>query len=368
MALTLFASHHDAARGRRARRRRVARGALAPAQAVPARGRARAGPEARPARGRARGREAAAATRSRRREDEIRALDEDVALALAGGKDELARFAIRRLLPRRAEVKALAARIVERAAEGARARGARRGSSSSSSTRCATRVRAELRARAPSDDDAVVGRSRGRRRGGRARADAAAREPREVRRDPPRFVRSERGVRRRRGARLDAVGRPRGTVPRRARGARALPGGRGGALCGRAREEPVAAGVDDRARRARRRSSSRFVARGAPELCLALAAVLGVVRSGLLHRRGAGTRRRARSDPCSSAASCSPASWRRDAARDGARRVGIPPGAELLVPRRRDRDARRGRPPSRSVRGGVCAGDGGARAPVRVKR
>jgi len=54
----------------------------------------------------------------RRREDEIRALDEDVTLALQSGKDDLARFAIKRLLPRRAEVKALATRIVERAAEG----------------------------------------------------------------------------------------------------------------------------------------------------------------------------------------------------------------------------------------------------------
>lgn len=52
-----------------------------------------------------------------RREDEIRALDEDVALALANGKDDLARFAIRRLLPRRSEVRTLAARSAERAAE-----------------------------------------------------------------------------------------------------------------------------------------------------------------------------------------------------------------------------------------------------------
>jgi phage shock protein A len=52
-----------------------------------------------------------------RRTDEIRGLDEDVALAIASGKDDLARFAIRRLLPRRAEVKALVARIAERAAE-----------------------------------------------------------------------------------------------------------------------------------------------------------------------------------------------------------------------------------------------------------
>jgi phage shock protein A len=51
------------------------------------------------------------------REEEIRGLDEDVALALASGKDDLARFAIRRLLPRRAEVKALLTRIGERAAE-----------------------------------------------------------------------------------------------------------------------------------------------------------------------------------------------------------------------------------------------------------
>ncbi|MGH7900019.1 MAG: PspA/IM30 family protein [Candidatus Binatia bacterium] len=52
-----------------------------------------------------------------RAEEEIRALDEDIALALAGGKDDLARFAIRRLLPRRSEVKALAAEIESRNAE-----------------------------------------------------------------------------------------------------------------------------------------------------------------------------------------------------------------------------------------------------------
>jgi phage shock protein A len=48
-----------------------------------------------------------------RREDEARALDEDVELALAGGKDDLARFAIRRLLPRRREAKAAEARLAE---------------------------------------------------------------------------------------------------------------------------------------------------------------------------------------------------------------------------------------------------------------
>jgi len=52
-----------------------------------------------------------------RREDELRALDEDIDLALAGGKDDLARFAVRRLLPRRAEAQALRGRIEERSAE-----------------------------------------------------------------------------------------------------------------------------------------------------------------------------------------------------------------------------------------------------------
>jgi phage shock protein A len=53
-----------------------------------------------------------------RREQESRGLDEDIALALASGREELARFAIRRLLPRRGEVAALRAQIEQRAAEG----------------------------------------------------------------------------------------------------------------------------------------------------------------------------------------------------------------------------------------------------------
>src|SRR5438093_472057 len=52
-----------------------------------------------------------------RREDEMRALDEDIALALGNGKEDLARFAIRRLLPRRGEVKALTAQIARHAEE-----------------------------------------------------------------------------------------------------------------------------------------------------------------------------------------------------------------------------------------------------------
>jgi len=49
-----------------------------------------------------------------RGEEELRALDEDVGLALRGEKDDLARFAIRRLLPRRSAVTALRAALEER--------------------------------------------------------------------------------------------------------------------------------------------------------------------------------------------------------------------------------------------------------------
>lgn len=49
--------------------------------------------------------------------DELRALDEDIALALSGGKDDLARFAIRRLIPRRNEAAALRAQIEQHGAE-----------------------------------------------------------------------------------------------------------------------------------------------------------------------------------------------------------------------------------------------------------
>jgi len=50
-------------------------------------------------------------------EADVRALDEDVALALAGQKDDLARFAARRLLARRRDAHALQAQIGERADE-----------------------------------------------------------------------------------------------------------------------------------------------------------------------------------------------------------------------------------------------------------
>jgi len=49
--------------------------------------------------------------------DEMRALDEDIGLALAGGKEDLARFAIRRLLPRRSEAATLRSQLEQRGAE-----------------------------------------------------------------------------------------------------------------------------------------------------------------------------------------------------------------------------------------------------------
>ncbi|HEV7733174.1 MAG TPA: hypothetical protein VGR62_13470, partial [Candidatus Binatia bacterium] len=51
-------------------------------------------------------------------EREIGALDEDTALALAAGKDDLARFAIRRLLPHRRALAVAQARLAERTTEG----------------------------------------------------------------------------------------------------------------------------------------------------------------------------------------------------------------------------------------------------------
>ena len=52
-----------------------------------------------------------------RAEAAARSLDEDVALALGGGKDDLARFAARRLLAHRHEVQALQTRLAERETE-----------------------------------------------------------------------------------------------------------------------------------------------------------------------------------------------------------------------------------------------------------
>jgi phage shock protein A len=89
-----------------------------------------------------------------RREEEIHALDDDVTLALGGGKEDLARFALRRLLPHRTEAKALAARIAERSAEG-RTLGERVEAQQAELEALRTRVRAEL-ARDPAEADAFA--------------------------------------------------------------------------------------------------------------------------------------------------------------------------------------------------------------------
>ena len=82
-------------------------------------------------------------------EDEIRACDEDIALALAGGKEDLARFAIRRLIPRRHEATGLRVQIEQRGAE-AQAVAERLAAQQAQFDSLRIRVRAEL-ARASSD-------------------------------------------------------------------------------------------------------------------------------------------------------------------------------------------------------------------------
>ncbi len=82
---------------------------------------------------------------------EVRSLDEDVDLALAGGKDDLARFAIRRLLPRRNEVKVLGAEVEKRRAEAERLAECLE-AQQAEFDRLRTRVRAELARESESAD------------------------------------------------------------------------------------------------------------------------------------------------------------------------------------------------------------------------
>jgi phage shock protein A len=56
----------------------------------------------------------------RRQDAELARMDEDVALALSGDRDDLARFALRRLLPLRREREALAAALADAREERAR--------------------------------------------------------------------------------------------------------------------------------------------------------------------------------------------------------------------------------------------------------
>lgn len=86
-------------------------------------------------------------------EEEARSLDEDVELALEGGKEDLARFAIRRLLPRRDEIASLGKQIAQRAAEcGALAQRAEDQQQKLDTLR--TRVRAEIAHGRPSQSPA----------------------------------------------------------------------------------------------------------------------------------------------------------------------------------------------------------------------
>lgn len=80
----------------------------------------------------------------------IRKLDEDISLALAAGKEELARFAIRQLLPRRGEAAELTAQLEQRQCESA-ALAARIEDQQRRYEELQLRVRADLGRRAPAE-------------------------------------------------------------------------------------------------------------------------------------------------------------------------------------------------------------------------
>jgi phage shock protein A len=76
-------------------------------------------------------------------EQEVRAADEDIGLAVSGGKDDLARFAIRRLIARRRDATALHRQLEERSAE-AQALAERLATQQAQLDSLRVRVRAEL--------------------------------------------------------------------------------------------------------------------------------------------------------------------------------------------------------------------------------
>jgi phage shock protein A len=76
-------------------------------------------------------------------EAQLRALDEDIRLALGGGRDDLARFAIRRLIGLRGEAASLIDQLAQRRSE-AQALGERIAAQQTQFDELCTRVRAEL--------------------------------------------------------------------------------------------------------------------------------------------------------------------------------------------------------------------------------
>src|ERR1051325_3040848 len=78
-----------------------------------------------------------------RNEEEVQSLEADISLALAAGKDDLARFAIRRLIPRRHEIKDLRTQIEQRSSE-SRVLAERLAAQETELEKLRVRVRAEL--------------------------------------------------------------------------------------------------------------------------------------------------------------------------------------------------------------------------------
>jgi phage shock protein A len=95
-----------------------------------------------------RAREAERLAEALRRDDAgLARLDEDVRLALAGGRDDLARFALKRLLPRRREREARAAALAE-----VREEHARLAEAQAARERAFEELRSEVRARLRAGD------------------------------------------------------------------------------------------------------------------------------------------------------------------------------------------------------------------------
>ena len=172
-----------------------------------------------------------------RTEEETRSLDEDVTLALAGGKEELARFAARRLLARQ--------RCGRRSASAARRARRRRGGAGRTCRSAADTVREPAHARpcragtahrsATSPVRGPVSRQSPTRRSSWSCCGAVRPGPRKEVADGLEHVWSQRSLCSARRVRCGAVAADSGAAARHAVGADVLPGGAGGRLRPRVR-------------------------------------------------------------------------------------------------------------------------------------
>ena len=269
-----------------------------------------------------------------RGEEEVRSLDEDVELALAGGKDELARFAIRRLLPRRTQAKVLRDELQQRRAE-AETLTARLAAQEEQFETLRTRVRAALAHETAGDVDLrVAERARRRRRGRRDRAHAPPAGTKGAVMMPwNTFARS--AVFAAVAAALVApVGDPRGAGARLVAGACHLSHSRDGGVRWRACQpaRPRAAPGRDR-RGCRQRGGARGGEHRGARHRVGRSA-LGCAQRRPVPRQS-GARADDRGDPDQRRPALRPLPRRVHVGVDRAGPVGLPPGAERLLPHRR---------------------------------